>query len=329
VPIVPENPLATHARVREAGDMTALSTIRAATAEDSEAILELLTVCDIATLGEPDTTIAEVTADLANDSLFAAVIEDPRGGLLGYAWVDHMTGHQKVWGDVLVRPGADAAVGSVLLDWLRDRADDLAAGLPLHVFANSKQHLKRGLYESAGGKVIRRFYRMEVRLDDARSMPVPDLDGGAEIRSLTSSEDDLRAMHAVVDTAFVDHFAHEPQTYEQWAQHTLTGTCADLSLWWLATVDGQPAAGLYGAVMPAGGYVDTLGTLRAYRGRGLGRALLLTSFAEFRRRGLAKVSLAVDATSPTGAVALYESVGMAVAHEGVRYQLMATSATNR
>jgi ribosomal protein S18 acetylase RimI-like enzyme len=61
--------------------------------------------------------------------------------------------------------------------------------------------------------------------------------------------------------------------------------------------------------------------LREFRGRGLGRALLHTAFAEFRRRGLPKAGLSVDATNPTGALGLYESVGMTVEHEDVRYSL--------
>jgi ribosomal protein S18 acetylase RimI-like enzyme len=39
----------------------------------------------------------------------------------------------------------------------------------------------------------------------------------------------------------------------------------------------------------------------------------LTKFAQFRERGFAEASLYVDSTNPTGAVRLYESVGMRVA----------------
>jgi ribosomal protein S18 acetylase RimI-like enzyme len=42
----------------------------------------------------------------------------------------------------------------------------------------------------------------------------------------------------------------------------------------------------------------------------LGSALLLASFSEFGRRGATRVGLAVDAENLTGAVALYERVGM-------------------
>ena len=46
--------------------------------------------------------------------------------------------------------------------------------------------------------------------------------------------------------------------------------------------------------------------------RGLGRALLLRAFQDFRARGFHEVGLGVDAASLTGATRLYESVGMRV-----------------
>jgi len=52
--------------------------------------------------------------------------------------------------------------------------------------------------------------------------------------------------------------------------------------------------------------------LRSHRGRGIATALLQESFAEFERRGLPRVRLNVDSDNLTGAVALYERVGMRV-----------------
>ena len=57
---------------------------------------------------------------------------------------------------------------------------------------------------------------------------------------------------------------------------------------------------------------------RPWRRRGLGRALLLHAFAEFRERGLPRAGLSVDSASPTGAHRLYEQVGM---HLGPRYDI--------
>jgi GNAT superfamily N-acetyltransferase len=294
---------------------------REITADDAQDVYDLVQLADIAEVGEPNTPMSEVLADAVRPEVFAVGLDDPRGGLAAYSWCEHPPGHSKVYGDVTIRPGGDIATATVMLDWLRAKAHEIAPGVPLHVFADSTNTLKTKLYEAAGGELIRRFYRMAIVLDDDWAPTLPDLGPGVEIRGVSSEESDLRAMHAVVDVAFLDHFAGESEPYEVWANHTLTGASGDLSLWWLATVDGVPASGLYASENPAGGYVDTLGTLREYRGRGLGRALLLTSFAEFHRRGYRKVVLGVDATSPTGALDLYKSVGMTPDNEGWRYEL--------
>ena len=69
-----------------------------------------------------------------------------------------------------------------------------------------------------------------------------------------------------------------------------------------------------------GGLVGALGVRRAWRGRGLGRALLLHTFGEFHRRGTGRVTLGVDSSNPTGATQLYESVGMHVELENVVWE---------
>ena len=59
---------------------------------------------------------------------------------------------------------------------------------------------------------------------------------------------------------------------------------------------------------------------RAWRRRGLAVALLHASFGEFWRRGERRVQLGVDAESETGAIGLYEGVGMRVEWQADIYE---------
>lgn len=299
--------------------MPSYAPIRDVTPDDAERVLELVTIDDIARLGEPETTITELETDFGNHHQRGAVLEDSDGTLVGYVWVEHPPAHSLVWGDLVSRPGSDPAVSGLLLDWLTAQAHEAASGHELHVFAYTTERAKRALFESAGGEVIRHSYRMAIDLTNV-TVAAPELGAGVAIKPVVDAAD-LRAMHEVVDTAFLDHFAHEPEPYDDWLRHTAEGTYGDLSLWWLATVNGEPAAGLYGGTFHSSGYIDTLGTLREHRGLGLGRALLLTAFAAYRDRGINRVTLGVDATNPTGALHLYTSAGMAIEHEGLRYRL--------
>jgi ribosomal protein S18 acetylase RimI-like enzyme len=82
----------------------------------------------------------------------------------------------------------------------------------------------------------------------------------------------------------------------------------------------EPAGALTGHVADDRGWVDYLGVLPRWRGRGLGAALLHHSFATFAGRGVRRVILNVDAENPTGATALYERAGMRVVNRWDLYE---------
>jgi ribosomal protein S18 acetylase RimI-like enzyme len=72
-------------------------------------------------------------------------------------------------------------------------------------------------------------------------------------------------------------------------------------------------------VEPARGWVGSIGVLPQWRGRGIGEALLRTSFAEFWRRGERRVALGVDAHN-AAATRLYERAGMHVLYRITLYE---------
>ena len=66
------------------------------------------------------------------------------------------------------------------------------------------------------------------------------------------------------------------------------------------------------------GWINHQGIRRPWRGKGIGKALLLHSFREFYQRGTHKVGLNVDAQSLTGAHLLFARAGM---HSILSYHL--------
>ena len=111
---------------------------------------------------------------------------------------------------------------------------------------------------------------------------------------------------------------------EEWRSWTVDRDDFDPELYKLAE-DGGELAGLsmnqwHWSGDPAFGWVGVLGVRKPWRKRGLGRALLLHSFGDFRDRGAARVGLGVDAENTTGAVRLYESAGMHVVRRMDTYE---------
>jgi mycothiol synthase len=165
--------------------------------------------------------------------------------------------------------------------------------------------------QQAGYTNVRRFSRMEVVLSGTEQPPV--LADGVRIRVAEATEEGRRTVHRLLYATFADHFGTAYQPYEAWSARMAARPSADPRQWWLVEVDGEPVGLAMGDEQYAvenGGWVKNLGVLKEHRGRGLGRALLQHALASFAARGRTKAGLGVDAGNETGALALYESVGM-------------------
>ncbi|MFM8506149.1 MAG: GNAT family N-acetyltransferase, partial [Actinomycetota bacterium] len=67
-------------------------------------------------------------------------------------------------------------------------------------------------------------------------------------------------------------------------------------------------------------WIDNIGTLAEYRGRGIATQLITTALAKYREEGMDFAALGVDSANPTGAYRLYESLGFRPWRESVTYQ---------
>jgi mycothiol synthase len=168
-----------------------------------------------------------------------------------------------------------------------------------------------------GYREVRRFWDMTIELDGAPAPP--RLPEGVRIEPFSTA--DARAFHEALDEAFRDHWEHHSEPFEEWWARRRQAADFDPTLWFVVRHGGEVVAAVRNDPFRAGGgWVGALGVRPAWRGRGLGRALLLQSFDEFHRRGIRRVSLGVDADNPTGATKLYEDVGMEVELEQVFYE---------
>lgn len=168
----------------------------------------------------------------------------------------------------------------------------------------------RTLFESHGYHEARRFYDMAIELTEEPPQPV--LPDGLVLEEFRPGEE--RAFHRALGEAFQDHWDwHETPFDEWWKLREGQHRDGDGPLW-LVVRDGDELAAVTRneANRHGGGYVGALGVRRAWRGKGVAKALLHATFGEFWRRGVTRVTLGVDAESPTGATHLYERVGMHV-----------------
>ena len=142
-----------------------------------------------------------------------------------------------------------------------------------------------------------------------------------------SAGDDEVAAYRVLDDAFRDHFGYEPIEQADWLDEFRGVPGYDPTLVVMAFDDDEPVGISVNLASDDGaGWVGDLGVRSAWRRRGIGRALLLRSFAELAARGHHEVRLGVDTENATGATHLYEGVGMTVRRRFDLYEKQLTGA---
>jgi mycothiol synthase len=285
---------------------------RALTRDDAALVAELL-VDDERHFGLPPSLTEQdvrswwLRTDLDHDSW---LLEED-GTAIGGGWFDRLDDH--AFGGGCVRPGQK---GRGLGSWLAETMESHARGLGLNPIRNvtiAKDTDARALLEARGYKEARRHWVMAIDLDEEPRPP--ELPDGLALE--TFREEDACAFHDATKEAFADEWGFVALPFDQWWEMRKGD---DQSLWFVVRDGDEIAACARCDEMRGGGFVGSLGVRKPWRRRGLGRALLLHAFREFRTRGFERASLGVDSENPTGATRLYESVGMYVESEHVTFE---------
>jgi mycothiol synthase len=176
----------------------------------------------------------------------------------------------------------------------------------------------RELFVSHGYREVRRFYEMAIELTEEPSELV--LPAGLIVDEL--HDDEYQAFYEALNEAFAEHWEWHETPYDEWLERRQGQHRDERGPVWFVVRDGDELAAVTrnDASVAGGGYVGAIGVRPAWRGNGLGKALLQRTFAEFWRRGTTRVTLGVDAQNETGAVRLYERVGMHVDSCGVAFE---------
>ena len=234
----------------------------------------------------------------------------------GHVWE---ASQQELRGFVRVRPSAKGlGVGGALVSWLEQRAgaiaEDLDPDAVLTLTHWAKDTDAAPVLESAGFVPIRHFLQMRIDLSIG-DLPRESWAHGVELRFFLPGRDEAE-LFAAFREAFAEHSGDAEVNEADWWNENRDAPNAgfDPTLWFLA-LDGATIAGFSicrerEEDAENVGWVSLLGVRPRWRGRGLGEALLAHSLALLRARGLGRAALNVDVDNTTGALRLYEKVGM-------------------
>jgi ribosomal protein S18 acetylase RimI-like enzyme len=290
-------------------------------AADGEPIVAMMNEESIALRGAPmvslDWIVTPWTAPGTNLENDFVVVTGPRGGVAGYVFVESHPPHTEVFSVGAIGLGHHGrGVGAAIVREAERRAQRFFPLAPagerivMHAGTLAGEPRVARLLTAHGYFEARRFARMSIEFDGPPEPPAPL--PGVEIRPLARGEE--RAVYDCLTEAFIDHWGGNWPTETAWLHdHIEASRELEPELWQLAWHGGELAGALIAGPEdgdPDLGHVSNIGVRRAHRRRGIGEALLRTSFVQFHERGSRGVVLEVDTESITGATRLYTRLGM-------------------
>jgi mycothiol synthase len=232
-------------------------------------------------------------------------LAEERGLLVGYAEVQSEVQIGRAVLDGAVHPAHRCrGVGSALLEAAVERGQEMGAGA-LQAPIPERMTVSRRFVEKRGFALVRRHWRM--CLTGYTGAAAPTL-GGFELRHFLPGDEE--SLCTLQNLAFADHWGFCPNTAEETRYLVNTSVCHPEGILFLCGGKRRVAYcwTMDDAADAAKAYVRMIGVDPAYRGRGLGRVVLVAALDYLTRRGIEEVELLVD-SSNTPAQRLYESLG--------------------
>lgn len=289
-------------------------TARAGGQDDAHAVCDVIAASELVDDGTVEIDLDDILAEWARSSFDVG-----RDGVViesGHDVVAFATVFQSRRADAAVTPEfRGRGIGSGLLRWTQWHA--LAGGgTRVGQTVTDNNTAARDLFVANGYVPL---WNSWILVKDVRDEPPPPaLPEGLVLRPFDPGTEE-RDVHDLIERAFSEWPSRHPMSFEDWRTSILGRAWGDASLV-PVIVHGDRIAGVAVCLDYEdldSGWVQQLAVDAAYRGRGLGGTLLSHCFAMFRGRGRTTCELATD--SRTGALGLYEHVGMRIRRSYTHY----------
>jgi mycothiol synthase len=285
-------------------DLPAGLTARPLQRDDAHAVYEVMAVQEAADLDEVMIEEADIVSDWSPSSF------DIAGSTIGIFDGDRLV----AYGEVGTSGRCDAAVdpayrghgiGTAVAHWMQDNARSRGIaeiGMPVPEGSAGDR-----LLAALGYRI--RWESWGLSLLDGATVPERDLPGGYVVREADPSEYDQ--VWQVQEDAFLEWSDRDRESFDDW-RASVVGR-PGFEPWNLRVVVDPSGTVVAMAWVQFGmetAFISKLATRKDQRGRGLAQALLVDSFRVGQDHGAQRSELSTD--SRTGALSLYEKVGMVV-----------------
>lgn len=245
------------------------------------------------------------------ENCFVAEHED---GLVGFALLTPEPPLDRVVASNGVLPShRNRGTGPLLISACIERARQLDVSL-IHSETPAHNVASHHVLESEGFYPVKRFWQMRWQHDDLPPLALPS---GFSLRSFRLCEDEP-TLTALQNEAFGLNWGFSPNTVDQISARVRVNRCDPEGIVFIANDD--VVAG-YNWTLRSGrtGWVSMTGVSAAYRGRGLGEAVVLAGMQYLRSRDVEAIELEVDYDN-TPARELYLKLGFETVSQTLWYE---------
>jgi ribosomal protein S18 acetylase RimI-like enzyme len=297
--------------------------VREATEEDIGTILEIANL-NLLTLNPNDKRLGEMEAREFVRGFFDPAITrltklNAEDDWQSFITLNPDSSRKRFYLDIYTRPGAQTLSPS--LDLALDLAREHDPDFRLWLGTQSNDFVYKSLLERRNFSILRKYWTLEMSLPAQMGVARNSI---GEIRKLDlSDENDLRTYHEVHQDSFSKHFGFMPRQFAEWSALVHRDKEEINMQVWLITDNDEPAGFVDcndELLHENSGYVSGLGVRHAFQGKGLGEALLRHAIQVNSELGRSKLCLSVDAGNESGALRLYEKVGMKPISEWHQYE---------
>ena len=272
---------------------------------DAQAVTDLIAAAETVDAGSPAIDLEDIEGDWLRGS-FDLTTES-----IGVWDGDRLAAAGEVFkgrrADASVHPDyRGRGIGTWLATWLEDRAR--ARGSELVGQTVPGDSSPEAFFHARGYRVGWTSWVLQLPAGTTiEPQPLPD---GYTLREFAGAADG-RVAFQLIEDAFNEWPGRDPSSYDDWAPRgPLRPGFEPWQIRFAVDPGGAEVGVCYTILAGATGYVDAIAVRRDQRGLGLARALLVDAFARAREHGATVSELSTD--SRTGALGLYEHVGMQV-----------------
>ena len=272
--------------------------------EDLDAVFQLIVAAQEHDIGDVEVDREDLVADWALPTI--DMNRDTVGVWRGddiVAWGELILGERA---EVDVAPGSRGrGIGTWIRQWTERRAVEKGWNLVAQVVPESTV-AAHDLLTADGYRIRHTAWILRI---DHDTEPAPSLmPDGITMRAFR--REDEHEVYRLFEDAFNEWPGRQPEAFEEWTAMATRRQDFRADLFALAVDDGEIVGGALMFLFAGEGWIDKVAVKRTHRHRGIARALLQHSFREAWHRG-ARVS-GLSTNSRTGALSLYEKVGMTV-----------------